>query len=87
MQELELKILNIFQEYPYRKIGYHFDRKEALLQFDYPDSQDMENFQEKARIFASETGWNIRINPATNHSAAGILLSLLFGERLFLFSG
>ncbi|MCI9421509.1 MAG: hypothetical protein HFG81_02180, partial [Dorea sp.] len=82
MQELELKILNIFQEYPYRKIGYHFDRKEALLQFDYPDSQDMENFQEKARIFASETGWNIRINPATNHSAAGILLSLLFGERL-----
>ncbi len=82
MQELELKILNIFQEYPYRKIGYHFDRKEALMQFDYPDGQDMENFQEKARIFASETGWNIRINPATNHSAAGILLSLLFGERL-----
>lgn len=82
MQELELKILNIFQEYPYRKIGYHFDRKEALMQFDYPDGQDMEDFQEKARIFASETGWNIRINPATNHSAAGILLSLLFGERL-----
>lgn len=82
MQELEQRILALFQEFPYRKISFHLERKEVLLQFDYPDSQDMETFQEKSDIFAGETGWNVRVHPAMNHNAAGLLLSLLFGERI-----
>lgn len=82
MQDLEQKILAIFEGYAYRKIGYHLERKEVLLQFDYPDSQDMEDFRGKAEIFSEETGFRVRINPAMNHNAAGLLLSLLFEERL-----
>ncbi len=82
MQELEQKIQSIFSGYAYRKIGYHYDRKEVLLQFDYPDSQNIEDFREKAEAFAASTGWAARLNPAMNHNAAGILLSLLFGDRI-----
>lgn len=82
MQELEQKIVAIFEEYAYRKISYHIERKEVSLQFDYPDSQNMEDFQKKAELFNQETDWRVGMNPAMNHNAAGLLLSLLFGERL-----
>lgn len=82
MQELEQRIFALFQEFPYRKISFHIERKEVSLQFDYPDSQDMEAFLAKAEIFNGETGWDARIHPAMNHNAAGLLLSLLFGGRI-----
>lgn len=82
IQELEQQIQAIFPEYEYRKAGFHYDRREVLLQFDYPDSQDMEDFRKKAEAFTASTGWAVRINPAVNHNAAGILLSVLFGDRI-----
>lgn len=81
-QELEAQIQSIFAEFDYRKISYHFDRREAELKFDYPDSQNADAFQAGAERFTKETGWRIRIHPSMNHSAASLQLSMLFGERL-----
>lgn len=81
-QELEAQVSDIFTGVPYRKISCYRDRKEILLQFDYPDAQDTVEFQKKADCFTDATGWSIRIHPSINHNAAGLLLSVLFGDRL-----
>lgn len=49
IQELEQQIQTLFSASTYRKISYHTEKKEVLLQFDYPDSQDPELFQKKPR--------------------------------------
>lgn len=85
-QELALEIERYFSDFPYRKISYHNGRKEILLQFDYPDSQDRDSFLEKADAFAAATGWNAGISPSMNHNAAALLLSVLLGERIAKFS-
>ncbi len=82
IQELETRVQALFSEYPYRKISCHRERRELLLQFDYPDSQDPEKFQKTSEAFTSDTGWSIRIGPSMNHNAALLLLSSLFGSRL-----
>ena len=81
-QELALKIESFFGDLSYRKISYHNDRKEILLQFDYPDSQDEDTFLKKAEAFAALTGWNARISPSMNHNAAALLLSMLLGDKI-----
>lgn len=81
-QELSLAVEKIFGEFPYRKISYHNDRKEAFLQFDYPDAQDQALFLEAAAAFETATGWRMQMNPATNHNAASLLLSSLLGDRI-----
>lgn len=80
-QELSLQVENSFAGFPYRKIGYHNDRREILLQFDYPDAQDPAAFETAAQDFAAATGWTARCNPAVNHNAASLLLSSLFEGR------
>lgn len=82
IQELEKQVEAAFPEHPYRKISYHSTQKEVLLQFDFPDSQDMDTFQEKADQFVAETGWTLQLHPSMNHHAASLLLSVLFGSRL-----
>lgn len=81
-QALSLYIEQFFGHFSYRKIGYHFDRREIVLQFDYPDAQDLTAFRDAAAAFAEATGWTARPNPATNHNAASLLLSALYGDRL-----
>lgn len=81
-QELALQAENAFGQLPYRKIGYHNDRKEIILQFDYPDAQSQEEFEAAAAAFNEATGWKAQINPSTNHNAASILLSSLFEDRI-----
>ncbi len=81
-QKLLDKIESVFPDYPYRKIGYHNERKEVLLQFDYPDAQDSEEFLRRASDFTNTTGWTVQISPSMNHNAAALLLSMLFGERI-----
>lgn len=82
IQELELQIQALFPENTYRKISYHREQKEVMLQFDYPDVQDMDDFQKKAACFTSATEWTLHIHPSMNHHAAALLLSMLFGNRL-----
>ena len=81
-QSLAAKVESIFAEFPYRKISYHNERKEVLLQFDYPDSQNSDDFLKKASAFTNTTGWTIQISPSMNHNAAALLLSTLFGESI-----
>lgn len=82
IQELELQVQALFPENTYRKISYHREQKEVVLQFDYPDIQDMDDFQKKAACFTSATEWTLRIHPSMNHNVAALLLSMLFGNRL-----
>lgn len=86
IQELEKQVQTFFSEFPYRKISYYCDRKEVLLQFDYPDAQDKNRFQNAATLFTAETNWTIQISPSINHNVATLFLSTLFGNRLFKFS-
>lgn len=81
-QELTAQIEFYFSGYPYRKISYHSSQKEILLQFDYPDAQNVEDFQTKAVDFYQAVGWTIQISPSMNHSAASLLLSVLFENTL-----
>ncbi len=81
-QKLLDKVESVFPDCPYRKISYHNDRKEVVLQFDYPDAQDWDEFNKRATDFTNTTGWTIHISPSMNHSAASLLLSLLFGESV-----
>ncbi len=81
VQELEQKIHEIFAGYEYRKISYYKDRKEVLLQFDYPDSVDREEFEKKADAFREATDFAVRISPSMNHNSAALLLSVLLGEE------
>lgn len=81
-QELSAQIEAAFPGLSYRKLSYHYGQRKVLLQFDYPDAQDMEDFQKKARAFADATGWIAEISPSMNHNAAQLLLTMLFGDRL-----
>lgn len=82
IQELEASVQSLFSGYPYRKLSFHRERRELLMQFDYPDSQAPDSFQKAAEAFTADTGWKIRISPSMNHNAALLLLSSLFGSRL-----
>ncbi|MCI9440484.1 MAG: MBL fold metallo-hydrolase [Ruminococcus sp.] len=81
-QEVSAQIEAAFHGFSYRKLSYHGGQRKVLLQFDYPDAQDMEDFQKKAQVFADATGWTAQISPSMNHNAALLLLTMLFGERL-----
>ena len=81
-QELAMQVEKSFSQFPYRKISYHNDRREIILQFDYPDAQDPIEFASSAASFTEATGWMAQINPSTNHNAVSLLLSALFGERI-----
>lgn len=82
IQDAQAQAAEIFAGYSYRKVSCYREKKEIQLQFDYPDAQDREDFQKRAECFLAATGWTVRIHPSINHSAAGLLLSVLFGERL-----
>lgn len=81
-QELLKRAQECFAAYAYRKIGYHREKKEIQLQFDFPGSLDVEEFEEKAAAFAEQTGFFVSIHPAMNHNAAGTLLYQMFPGRL-----
>lgn len=82
IQDVEVQIQEIFAGFGYRKIGYYPERREVVLQFDYPDSIDRDSFGEGAGAFQERTGWTVSINPNMNHSAAGSVLYAAFGDRL-----
>ncbi len=81
-QELSAQIEKVFEGFPYRKIGYHFDRKEITMQFDYPDAQNQTAFHAAAAVFAEAFGWSVCMNPSTNHNAVSLLLAALFPDGI-----
>lgn len=81
-QELSAQAAKIFEGFPYRKISYHNDRREIILQFDYPDAQDKDAFQAASDAFCEATGWAAYVNPSTNHNAVSLLLSSLFPDGI-----
>jgi len=81
-QQLTAKVDALFGEHSYRKISLHQERREILLQYDYPDAQDLEAFQAKAEDFHKATGWSLQMSPSMNHNAATLLLLILFGDRI-----
>lgn len=81
-QELAALVQQEFSQFPYRKISYHNDRREIILQFDYPDAQNREAFEAAAVSFAKDSGWTAKISPSVNHNAVSLLLSSFFGDRL-----
>lgn len=81
-QELELYVKKLFDGYACRKMSYHMDRREILLQFDYPDSLDHQGFQKKALQFQELTGWSIGISTSMNHNAAGSFVHTLLPGRV-----
>lgn len=82
IQDVEIQIQEIFAGFGYRKIGYYPEKREAVLQFDYPDSIDRVLFQQGAAAFQEKTGWMVSVNPSMNHTAAGSLLYAAFGGRI-----
>lgn len=82
IQDVEIKIQEFFSDFPYRKISYYPEKKEAVLLFNYPDSIDRALFQEKAEEFREQTEWTVSVNPAMNHNSAGSLVYAAFGNRL-----
>lgn len=81
-QELSAQAEKAFGQFPYRKVSYHNDRREIMLQFNFPDAQDQKAFEAAAASFTEATGWAAQINPSANHNAIALLLSSLFGERI-----
>lgn len=82
IQDVEIQVQEIFAAFTYRKIGYYPEKREVVLQFDYPDRIDKELFRKGAGEFHERTNWTISINPSMNHSAAGSMLYAAFGDRL-----
>lgn len=82
IQDVEIQIQEVFAGFGYRKIGYYPEKREAVLQFDYPDSIDRVLFQQGAAAFQEKTGWMVSVNPSMNHTAAGSLLYAAFGGRI-----
>lgn len=72
--------------YGYKKISYYPDSKKVLLQFDYPDSLDLEEFQKTADLFYTSKGWTVKRSPSMNFNAASLLLSMLFKDQILKMS-
>ena len=81
-QEILEKAQECFSELGFSKTGLYCDRKAVVLSFAFPDAVDQKMFEEKKEAFSAETGWNVEINPATNHVMAKEKLSQIFGQRL-----
>lgn len=81
-QQLELKIRELFSGLVWKKISFHQEQRRAVLNFDFPDVVNPENFRPGADTFYENTGWKIEISPSVNHAAASLLLAQLFGGRI-----
>lgn len=81
-QQLEVLVRSLFGEFDWKKISFYPEERKILLNFDFPDRIDRESFETRARELAGETGWQIRVAPAMNHTAAASLLEEFLGGRL-----
>ncbi len=82
VQQLEELIRQLFSGFPYKKISFYREKREVLLNFDFPDAVAYTDFDACAAAFSEKSGWQISIAPSMNHAAASLLLSRLFGQRI-----
>lgn len=84
VQEIDNCIRELFKAFPFKKISFHTDSREVLLNFDFPDAVDREAFGAQAQLFAEKTGWTIEVSPSMNFASAALLLGTLFGKGKYL---
>lgn len=82
VQQIEEMIRHSFSAFPYKKISYHRESREAVLNFDFPDAVDHDAFYACAPEFSEKSGWQISVSQSMNHAAASLLLSRLFEQRI-----
>lgn len=65
-----------FKDFDYKKISVLLERKEIILNFDFPQSVDS-NIEKIIADFYKETEWKISINEKINNSSADFLIKKL----------
>lgn len=75
-QELIKNIEEKFSAFDYKKISVMIDRKEIILNFDFPQGVDS-SIKEIINDFYNETQWKISINEKINNSSAELLIRKL----------
>lgn len=65
-----------FKDFEYKKISIMTDRKEIILNFDFPQSIDS-SIKDIMNDFYNETQWKININDRINNSSAELLIKKL----------
>lgn len=86
LQELEEVIREEFKDFVWKKVSFYAEERKVLLNFDFPDIVNQERFGICKKEFCEKTGWNIEIAPSMNFSAASVLLTELFGDRILKMS-
>lgn len=75
-QELMERVDEKFKDFDYKKISVLLERKEIILNFDFPQSVDS-NIEKIIADFYKETEWKISINEKINNSSADFLIKKL----------
>lgn len=75
-QELMSLVEEKFKEFDYKKISIMLDKKEIILNFDFPQGVDM-SIKNIMEDFYKETEWKVNINEKINNSAAELLIKKL----------
>lgn len=75
-QEIMELVNEKFKSFDYKKISIMLDKKEVILNFDFPQGVDpyIENVMEE---FYKETDWEISVNEKINNSSAELLIKKL----------
>lgn len=79
VQELEEKIQELFKNYNYKKISYITEKKEIILNFDFPAAVSNDIFS-VIDEFNNDNTWKLTINNTTNLNALDLCLQDLLGQ-------
>lgn len=75
-QELTKRIEEKFSDFDYKKISIMIDKREIILNFDFPQAVDF-SIKDLMDKFYNETQWKIKINEKINNSSAELLIRKL----------
>lgn len=75
-QELMELVNEKFKDFDYKKISVMLEKKEIILNFDFPQGVDS-NIEKIMADFYKETEWEISINEKINNSSAELLIKKL----------
>lgn len=81
-QQLQEVISEEFGGFLWKKISFYPGERKVLLNFDFPDIVDREEFERCVKSFNERTGWCVKVGSSMNHTAALLLLRELLGDRI-----